>query len=86
VVEEIEKKVGKEEIREEEVPPQFEIALLEEVRVKRGQEASFKCRVIGTPEPLVQWFKDDRLITETDDRVKVSHFILLYFNFFNSIF
>lgn len=59
--------------------PDF-IELLKDICVHEGEDACFKCRVIGVPQPDVKWFKDGAQVEQTD-RIKVGLLRALSFLF-----
>lgn len=52
------------------VPPFF-VELVKDININEGQDACFKCKVAGEPEPQVRWYKDGVLLVETA-KIKVS--------------
>lgn len=52
------------------VPPFF-VELVKDISINGGQDACFKCKVAGEPEPEVRWYKDGVLLVETAN-IKVS--------------
>lgn len=54
------------------MPPQF-AKRLEAMVVKSGDKATMNVEINGTPEPKVEWYKDDTLLTNCPDtRIKSS--------------
>lgn len=49
----------------------FFVELVKDISVNDGQDACFKCKVAGEPEPEVRWYKDGVLLVETAN-IKVS--------------
>ena len=57
------------EIEEIKEIPSF-VSKLQVVQVSEGKSAEFQVKVKGTPEPKIEWYKDDRKI-ESQERYKV---------------
>lgn len=48
------------------VPPTF-VQQLSDATIKEGERFTFQCRVIGNPEPQVEWFKDGLSLQNNPD-------------------
>ncbi|GAB1597543.1 obscurin-like [Argonauta hians] len=49
--------------------PQY-ILKMDDCLVEEGKEAKFECRVVATPDPIIKWMKEGKVI-EPDQRIKI---------------
>lgn len=67
-------------------PPHFKLKPPDTVYVKVGESVSLSCEAVGTPQPVISWFKVCKLYISYFLMHKINFFTFTYFTLKNSVY